>query len=884
MENRTVTDAAQALQGKAAGVQISNTSGAPGSTANIQIRGYSSNARTEPLFIVDGLKVQNLNYLDPDNIESIEILKDGASAAIYGIEAGNGVILVTTKTGKSTAGQGRIFYNMQHASESLANMPALLNAEQYKDYMLRTKTVLNDADFYYDGHSDTKWVDRVTETGIMARHTVGYEGGNDRGSFFTSLASTNNDGIIIGDKDTYKRLTGQINADYKIKDWLQVGITTSIEHTEVKSVGQGANGILGSAINMDPLTPWTYAHGEEPASLLASVAQGKKVLTDENGLYYGDKYITGGSTNPAVSLRRTDASTKSFNTRGTAFLNFTPIKGLTLTSRFGYRAGYSQESTFNHEYYVNSYMNGNMSINGRSRNNLYYQWENFGSYLFDIGNHEFNVMAGMSYQRSESNSVYASADALPSTEPLYRYLEYAINTTNMDVAGILNENNNMSYFGRLGWTLNSKYDIQASFRADAYDMSKLDKDHRWGYFPSISGGWTISNESFMDNIKSKLDMSSLRLRASYGILGNVNALGSYQYASTLSQGLGQGYDFGNGSGHLVGVYPSNQLPNPDVVWETTRQLSMGFGARFLRDRLTLGLDVYNKNTYNLITRATAPANTGASEIYMNAGEVNNRGIDIELGWRDEIGDLSYSVNGNISYLKNKVTKGVSATRLDGARMTNMDPVTYFEEGYPIWYLRTYVLESIDPETGRAIYKDFDGKKGITSDDRIMTGKGIPDYTYGLTLSLGYKNFDLTVYGTGVQGIERLFALNRGDFKHNNTLLEFYEGMWTQGSTNSRFPLFYADDPNFKASDVMVFDASFFKIKQIQLGYNVPSSLLRKVHIQRLRAFVSLEDWFTFTKYPGLDPETSGSNIEQIALDAASYPMSKKVVFGLNVSF
>ena len=889
IENRTVTDAMQALQGKAAGVQIVNQSGAPGSTANIQIRGYSSNSRTTPLTIVDGLKVPNLNYLDPDNIASIEILKDGASAAIYGVEAGNGVILVTTKTGSSAVGQGRIFYNLQRSSEQIANMPKLLNAEQYMDYMLATKTVTRKEDFFYDGVSNTDWVDRVTETGNTTRHTVGMEGANERGKFYTSLASTNSDGIIVGNKDVYKRLTAQINADYKVKNWLSVGITTSIENTESQNVSEGAGGVLGSALNYDPITPWTYTKGQEPARLLALVAQGLPLPKDKDGNYFGDKVFMGGSWNPGVILQRTDATTKSFNTRGTAYLNLTPIKGLTITSRFGYRAGYSQNNTYNYSVYSNTYMIQSMSINGRSSNNLYYQWENFGTYLFKIGEHNFNAMAGMSYQNTESNFVYANADKLSSDNPNFRYLSNALNSSTMSVSGIPDERTNMSYYGRFGWTYKNKYDLQASFRADAYDTSKLDKDHRWGYFPSISGGWTISNEEFMSNIKSKLGMSSLRLRASYGVNGNVNALGDYQYSTTLASSVGQGYDFGNGSGQLVGIYPSTQLPNPLVKWETTRQANVGFGARFLNDRLTMEFDAYNKNTFDLLTSSIPPANTGASTVFKNVGTVNNRGLELELGWKDKIGKLGYSINGNIAYLKNKVTKGVSKERVNGAALVNTDYITYFEEGYPIWYLRTYVFDKINPTTGAAIYKDLTGPGGVpngvvNADDRQMTGKGIPDYTYGITLSLDYKNFDFTLYGTGVQGIQKLFALNRGDFKHNNTLLEFYDNMWSPTNPNGKLPILYQDDQFFKISDLMVFDASFFKIKQIQLGYNVPGKIIKKVGLSRLRAYVSFDDWFTFTKYPGLDPETSGNNINSIALDTGSYPISKKVVFGVNVSF
>ncbi len=790
LENRTATDAAQALQGKAAGVQIINASGAPGKSSSIQIRGYSSNSKTDPLIIVDGLKVTTLDYLDPENIESIEVLKDGASAAIYGIEAGNGVILVTTKSGAG-ARTGRVFYNLQYTTQKIANLPKLMNAQQYMQYVVESGAVSME-DFQYDGVTDTYWAGHMFETGIMQRHSAGFEGGNERGNLYVSMNYLDNNGIITGDKDIYKRLTAQINAEYKVKDWLNIGITTNIEKNESNTVSEDSRpniSVLGSILVYDPITPWTYTPGQEPDRIKTWESQGHELPKDPSGNIYGESIFSGNTLiwHPAVMRDRTDSQNKSFNLRGTGYVNLTPIAGLTVTSRLGYRAGYSQASNYNYDLYINSTANQAMSINGRSSNNLYYQWENFATYVFDIGEHNISAMAGMSYQHSEGDFVYGSANQLSIDVPNFRYLSNAVNSTQMSISGQPFESANMSYYGRLGWSYENKYNLQANFRADAYDTSKLDKNHRWGYFPSISGGWTISNESFMDNIKANLDLSSLRFRASYGINGNVNALGNYQYSTTLETQIRYGYDFGSGSGQLTGTYPSSILPNPKIKWETTRQFDIGLDARLLKDRLTVAVDWYNKNTNDLLTSTAAPANTGASNVYVNAGKVNNKGLEFELGWKDEIGDFNYNISGNIAYLKNRVTKGTSKDRVDGAAIHTSGTVTYFEEGYPLWYLRTYVIESIDPETGAAIYEDIKPDGIINTDDRRMTGSAIPDYTYGITVNLGYKNFDLVVFGAGVQGNEKLFGLNRGDYPQANTLLEFYEGRWTPDNRNSRYP-------------------------------------------------------------------------------------------------
>ena len=301
------------------------------------------------------------------------------------------------------------------------------------------------------------------------------------------------------------------------------------------------------------------------------------------------------------------------------------------------------------------------------------------------------------------------------------------------------------------------------------------------------------------------------------------------------------------------------------------------------------LDWYNKDTHDLLTSTSAPANTGATTVYVNAGLVNNHGTELELSWKDTIGDFSYGISGNIATVHNNVVKGTSKDRVEGTTRWSSLPITYFEEGYPLWYIRTFVVDHIDQQTGDAVYKDLDGNGEINGDDREMTGSGIPDFTYGLTLELGWKNFDFTVYGAGSQGAELFYSVNRGDFFAQNTLKEFYQNAWqSPASSGYKYPRPNVSDNWIGVSNLRVFDASFFKIKQMQLGYTVPRNILKKVALSSLRAYVSLDDWFTFTKYPGLDPETSNmggsSNGSGLGVDFGQYPISKKLVFGVNVSF
>ena len=885
LENRTATDVAQALQGKAAGVQIVNASGAPGAASSIQIRGYSSNSKTTPLMIVDGLKVNDISYLDPETIASIEILKDAASAAIYGVEAGNGVVLVTTKSGQK--GSGRVFYNFQHSIQNVAHLPEMMNAKEYMDYMVLAGAATPDG-FGYDGKTDTKWTDYMLETGHQDRHTVGVEGGNDRAKFYTSLSYTDNNGIVKGDKDIFRRLVGQINAEYKVKDWLTVGVNTTIDRSVRRAVSESSSiseSVMGAMFVHDPTTPYIYDDNAIPTRVQGMIND--KLPRDPNGHIYGISAFneTSYMWHPQAILDRSDTETQSFRTRGTAYANLMPLPGLVITSRFGFQGGYSHTNTYNHEVYISSKTNQAMSISGSTNDRLYYQWENFANYNKSFGKHDFTVMAGMSYQQTNTDNLRGTAYVLSSDDPNFRYLDNAVNNANMSIGGQPEVRANMSYFGRLGWSYANKYFVQANFRADAYDSSKLDKNHRWGYFPSVSAGWTVSNEPFMQGVKQALNLSFLKLRASWGVNGNVNALGEYQYASVLESSS----DYGNnlGTGFIVGVRPSKVLPNPNIRWETSRQVDVGLDLRMLQERLTFSVDWYNKNTHDLLTRTTAPGNTGAEYVYVNAGLVNNHGTEFELGWKDTIGEFSYGISGNLSTVHNKVVKGTSKDRVPGQKIWSSYDVTYFEEGYPLWYLRTFIVDHIDPQTGAAVYKNFDDDPAITPDDRDFAGSGIPDFTYGVTLNAAFKGFDLLVLGAGSQGAELLYAVTRADALQQNTLRTFYADAWkSASSTGYKYPKPDASDKFYRTSNLRVYDASFFKIKQIQLGYSLPRKIVKRIGMGSLRAYVSMDDWFTFTKYPGLDPETShaGTAASGLGIDYGSYPISKKLVFGVNVSF
>lgn len=893
LANRTTSDAAAALQGKAAGVQILNTNAAPGSGSSIRVRGYSSNSSNlGPLLIVDGLQVDNIQYIDPSMIESIEVLKDAASAAIYGAQAGNGVVLITTKRGEK--GNGSVFYNFQFTTSRLGKTPEVLNAEKYINYMTEAgflDQATLDANKY--NGTDTNWAKEVFDKGTTTRHTFGFQGANDRGSFFLSINNVDDQGIIRGDIDYYKRLSGQLNAEYKIKPWLTAGINHSMEKWERVSPSQQTEfgSVLMGTIIADPLTPVYYDSVDEmPASMRNAIAEGKNVLKGENGKYYSvSNYVENDSGNPFIQRDRgINNRSEGINTRGSLYLNFTPIKGLVYTSRFGYRMNQSFSSNFTTPFYANSMAKeDNYNISKNSNTGYFYQWENFVNYNKSFGKHNLGGMAGMSYIYNRSLGVNASAsgkDILTGYEDNFWYLGYLTSSATKSVGESNSESASISYFGRLSWSYDNRYNVQFNFRADAFDSSKLDKSNRWGYFPSVSAGWTISNEAFMKDFARRIGMNNLRLRASWGQNGNVNVLNNYQYSSSVSYNASRYQWSVNNDEFALGSMPSG-LVNPSLTWETSEQIDIGLDARFLNNRLTVGIDYFDKMTKDLLCQVTPVYEVGITSTYINAGDINNKGLEVELGWQDRIGDFSYSINGNFSWLKNEATRLNSLVgRQSGT--TFQKTTTYFEEGYKLWYLRGFVYEGVDSATGNPIFKDLDGNGIINDDDQTMIGSGMPDYTYGITLNLAYKNFDLTVFGTGVGGNEVFPCVYRTDRPTSNMLSYFYDNRWTPSNTTASMPKAgSANQDLFWSSSANVFSGAFFKIKQIQLGYTLPKSITRKIYVDNLRIYASLDDFITFSNYPGFDPETSSTNGSSgIGLDKGSYPTSKKIVFGVNISF
>jgi len=904
LKDRSTTDAAAALQGKAAGVQIINTSGAPGEGASIRVRGYSSNSGSiGPLLIVDGLKVDNIQYLDPSMIESMEVLKDAASAAIYGAQAGNGVVLITTKSGQE--GHASVTYNGRFTLQSLGKKADIFGAKEYIDYQTYIGNLspeLLTANGY--NGTDNNWYDSTFQPSWSQQHGITFQGGNRNGHFFTSLNYVDNDGIVVGKKDVYNRLTAQINADYQLFKWLNVSTNNSIEKWSRKSVSNGYGSVLNSVVSIDPLTPAYISNIKDtPGGMQEHYAAGDPIPTDptHNNDFYGtSKYLEEATGNPLFQRDKSDSSSGGINIRGALAANFTPVTGLVITSRFGYRIAQNSSHSYTKPYWLTSMaQSANHDISANVNTSYYYQWENFANYNRTFGKHSVGAMVGMSYTEDHNDNASISSngpDILKGYEPNFLYIDYLTSGATKNVGNAPGMSAQLSYFGRLMYSFDNRYSIQGNFRADAYDSSKLSKQARWGFFPSVSAGWTISNEPFFRDNVNRDAVSFLKLRGSWGINGNVNVLNGYRYSTSIAMN-GQWYQYNPSKGEGAPTYGSmpSGLANPNLKWETSEQLDFGLDARFLNNRLTLGVDWYRKLTNDLLISIAPLPEIGVSTTTVNAGKVLNTGLEFELGWKDTIGDFHYSVNANLSTLKNEVLEvHALLDRIDQDPVSGLNEkmTTSFKSGYPIWYFRGFKYAGVDQATGAPQYYDKDGKITATpgENDKQYLGEGIPNLTYGLTLNLAWKGLDLVVFGTGVAGNEIYNLMVSADRPKTNGLNYFWRNSYGNPAVDkatAKFPdsKLVATSWDFWSSSAAVFNGAFFKIKQIQLGYTFPRTLTQKVKINDLRLFVSLDDYFTFTSYPGADPETASlNNSTSRGVDSGSYPTMKKVVFGVNLTF
>jgi len=951
------TNALEAMQSSTPGVQITSSSTQPGKGYKVYIRGIGTIGDSAPLYVIDGVAGGNLDGINPADIESIDILKDAASAAIYGSRAANGVILVTTKQGK--AGKMEISYNGAMGWSNVYKRPQMLNAQQFMtimdEYSFNTSgQKVNFADFVpksildkvAGGWEGTDWWGEFeNKNAVQHNHSVTLTGGTDRSKFAMSYTYTGNEGVMGADQASYyKRHTIRINSDHvllKAKDFDAITIGENISIGYSKNHDLAEDGMywsyIHSLLQTNPLVPIYADNGE----LYNHVNYG--CLYDETGAAIpGTKWNDYWLNNPYEGLSKggfnSMAESRNINTSASGFITIQPIKGLRFRSQLNYNWGSGAYRNFG---MPRSPSSGSGTVQTYSVNQsawLNTSWSINNTLTYDLpilAGNKISVMVGQEYQStawstnlSGDNSVAEGSQFATLKDWNSAWLKnFSTDLKNAHLSGNPNDEEYLaSWFGRLTWDYNEKYMATFTMR---YDGSSIFADgKRWGTFPSVSAGWVISNESFMESTKSWMDF--LKIRASWGQNGN-NRISKYQYLATIAQSGSSGdsgYKFSdsmdvtlNGKPN-VGAY-ANIVPNPDVTWETSEQLDLGFDARFLNSRLGLTFDWYKKTTKDWLIVAPRIAIEGTNPAYINGGDVENKGVEIALTWNDKIGsDFNYNIGVNFATNKNEVTRianengyinGGSSVLSQGTeyiyRAQVGKPIGYFYGmSYSgIWQNQQQiddaraagqaVLDNAQP--GDCIWDDYNGDGVITyaeakdadgNDicDRHEIGNPNPDVTLGINLGLSWKGLDFAVNGAGAFGqqIMRSYRSFSDSWWHNydTTILNRWYG---EGTSNDQPRISGTGHANTNyVSTRYMEDADYFKIKTVTLGYDF-KYLWKSCPFQQLRLYVQAQNLLTITGYTGLDPEvgnSGGGSGWASGIDLGLYPPSRTYLVGASIKF
>ncbi|MCF2219254.1 TonB-dependent receptor [Chryseobacterium sp. PS-8] len=894
----------QVLQGRAAGVNVISNSGQPGSSATIRVRGITSfGASNDPLWVVDGIVVDGIGWLNQSDIENIEVLKDGASSAIYGVSAARGVILVTTKKGK----KGRLnlsyngFYGFGHASRKLD----LLNATQYA-------TILNEA-YVNAGQTPkfanpqslgegTNWQDVIFNTGERSNHEVSISGGNEKSTFYGSFGYYDQTGIVMSDISYYKRLTARLNSTHKVTDWLTLGQTFAYTHT--KSQGINSNGEFGgplsSAVNLDPTTPIL-----NPDLSAVPAAARPFVVRNQDGIPYGISSLVQNEMSNPLAFKYTQLGNHGWSDDFIAniFAEVKITKDLTFKSSINGKKAYWGSWNFTPLYYLNANYS-NLGVNSLSRTTQEkFEWslENTLNYQKRFGKHNLNLLAGNGYYEYNiglGQSVTHSK--LPISNWEDASFNFDVGRANQTVSAwdYINTHK-VSYFGRVVYDYDNKYLLTGTVRRDG--SSKFGANQHWGTFPAFSLGWNVNNENFWPENKI---INTLKLRGGYGILGN-DGIDDFQFASFYVSGANYtGYNSTGEEVILPGYYP-NTLANPDLKWETTSQMNFAADIKFLNN-FNLTVDYYKKKTSDILRKIFIPGYVGVTNApTANIGDMENEGVEVELGYKKNWSDWGVSVNGNFAYLKNTVTRlERGRDYIDGPGFQSMGPVSRLQvgESYGSFYgyntlgifqnqaqINSYVnangqmiLPNAKP--GDFIWADTNGDGVITDADKVNLGNSVPKFTFGMTVSLNYKNWDLMVFAQGQAGNKIFQGLRRLDLLNANYQTAILD-RWTGEGTSNTTPRVTVNDTNHNytwMSNYYLQKGDYVRIKLVQLGYTLPQSATQNFGVNKLRLYVTGENLFTFTKYTGYDPEIAAG--DSFGIDRAYYPQARTFIFGANITF
>lgn len=881
MERPGLMRADEALQGKAAGVQVMANSGQPGEGLNIRIRGIGTNGTAAPLYIVDGQPMDDISFLNPRDIESMEVLKDAASAAIYGARGANGVVLISTKKGK-LGERMSINYDFYYGFQNLYRKMDLLDARTYA--VIQNEAALNGnqalpfdpADFPKLGKG-TDWQEEILyKNAPIMSHQLTFTGGAEKSTYNISASYFTQDGIFAEGKSNYERITIRETTDHLyFEDHLKFGQSITISH--VKKEGIDPNNIWGGpilgALNMDPVTP----------------------VRNADGSFGESSYVSQEVVNPVAKMDITHGYNKYTRILANAYGELKFLKDFTLRSSIASEMNFTDDWGYTPVYRLNTAQFNDITGTNKATSWMNVMtYENVLSFDKEIAGHHVTAMIGNTLKQGKGNNLGGSKKGLLIDDAGYAYLDLAKNEESAKAWGGAWHEALVSYFGRLNYSYDNRYMLTATFRADG--STRFGKNNRFGYFPSVSVGWNISEEKFMSGVNW---LDYLKLRGSWGQNGN-EKIGDWQYLATISTGA-RGYVFG---GTIRPGASPDKIANPDLKWETSEQTNIGIDAR-LFGKFGISLDYYVKKTKDLLVISPIPTYVGTNAPYSNAGNVKNTGVEVVLNYNDQAGNFRWNVDFNVAYNKNKVEKvGTEEGWIGGASAgTAMTNVTRMEEGHPISYFWGFQTDGIfqnqaevnahakdgkliqpDAQPGDFRFVDRDDSGTIDDNDRTEIGKPNPDVTAGLTLGLSWKGFDFSVFFNGMWGNDVFNATRRWDLPMSNYQQNVL-GRWHGEGTSDKYPRVTTTDPNknfSRPSRFFLEDASFVRLKNLTVGYSFNN--LKKIYIQKLRIYAAATNLVTWTGYSGLDPEVGTGDVLGSGIDYGMYPQPRTYTLGVNITF
>lgn len=931
----------QAIQGRISGVQVTQNTGQPGGDVSVKIRGAGSIFfGSEPLYIIDGVPVEgaNLSLINPNDIESVDVLKDAASAAIYGARASNGVILVTTKKGE--AGKARVSFNMYAGMQYPSNLYEMMNAKQFVELSNEAYTnTQNDPNIvgqtpgpnqdWQDLNSvaDTDWQREIFKPAPFQNYSINVSGGSEKVQASFSAGYTDQEGILIG--SGFDRISLRAASDYQASKKLKFGMTANIttSHQESTSTDNDYSGALQTALRAIPV--WeSHTKNEGPYN---DNYYGYNGLSFVNQVVADDDYYSN-MVNPIYAVQDWPEQWNDTNTfLGLIYGEWNIIESLK------FRSSGSLFTSTAESWNRTAPIPGEIaqSVSDNLSNTIWNRerWNTINTLTFTKGFGNHNVSAMVGYDVLEENNFWVSATGRFQNDPQTEFP--SINGAQVkEAGGTYDRRANQSIIGRINYDYKGKYLLTVNFRRDG--SSKFGPQHRWGNFPSMSAGWRVSDESFFQGVGL---INDLKVRASWGIVGNdaipANSYhaklgfqddGTSQYPTIQGESLpiqSSFYNANTGEEQLYFGSETKNLPDKGIKWEQTEEINFGLDMGLLDDRVRVTFDVYQKTISDMLAYLTVPASFGSPQkdanLLTNFAEMENRGLELAINYRSTIGEVEFNIGGNYAYQENEVKEldGNSSfvPLVNSGSFINFSPLTSTAEGYSVGQFWGYVTDGIyqtrseissdpvqptwNPAPGDRRYKDISGPDGvpdgiISAWDQTYLGNGLPKHVFGMNLGANYKNFDINLVFVGQAGVKAANLnkrylydmLDHSRVGMSNAALDLYKNRWTGPDTSNELPrvAYRSTGQNNYFSDFHIEDASFIRLKNVQLGYSIPRTIIDRWGVSRLRIYVSAQNIFTLTKYSGIDPEVGGSNILTSGTDHGRYPISQIFMTGLNLEF